>query len=70
MSDRLKTHLIHSGLYDSSGVRFHYTSKLRDYDAGVLPVGESVTPYMVIPPQQKSWLTVGYCPKECTQVKN
>ncbi|KAL9970009.1 hypothetical protein ACROYT_G022312 [Oculina patagonica] len=55
------------GRKDSSGVRFYYTSKLRSYDAGVLSVGESVTPYMVIPPKQKSWLTVGYCPKECTQ---
>lgn len=63
-------HLIHSGRKDSSGARFYYTSQLRDYDAGVFPIGEAITPYMVIPPKQKSWLTVGYCPKECSQVKS
>ena len=33
-----------------------------------MTVGEAFTSYMVIPPQQESWLTKGYCPKECYQV--
>ena len=24
---------------------------------------------MVIPPKQESWLTVGYCAKECSEVR-
>ncbi|KAL9987415.1 hypothetical protein ACROYT_G001716 [Oculina patagonica] len=56
-----------TGRKDSSGLRFFYTPNLRKYDAGVLPVGESSLPYMVIPPKQKSWITYGFCPKECSQ---
>lgn len=55
------------GRKDNSGVRFYYTPHLRDYDAGTMTVGEAFTSYMVIPPQQESWLTKGYCPKECYQ---
>ncbi|KAJ7371681.1 DBH-like monooxygenase protein 1 [Desmophyllum pertusum] len=55
------------GRKDSSGVRFYYTPNLREYDAGIFAVGEAVTKFMMIPPKQKSWLTVGYCPKECYQ---
>ncbi|XP_020618268.1 DBH-like monooxygenase protein 1 [Orbicella faveolata] len=53
------------GHNDSSGVRFYYTSNLREYDAGIFAVGESVSPFMIIPPKQESWMTVGYCSKEC-----
>ncbi|XP_078372318.1 DBH-like monooxygenase protein 1 homolog isoform X1 [Oculina patagonica] len=55
------------GRKDSSGLRFFYTPNLRKYDAGVLTVGESSLPYMVIPPKQESWITYGFCPKECSQ---
>jgi len=55
------------GRKDSSGVRFYYTSTLRQYDAGIFAVGYKVSPYMIIPPKQESWLTVGYCAKECNQ---
>ena len=56
------------GRKDSSGVRFYYTSHLREYDAGIMSVGESISRFAIIPPKQESWLTVGYCPKECYQV--
>lgn len=49
-------------------MRFYYTSTLRQYDAGIFAVGYKVSPYMIIPPKQESWLTVGYCAKECNQV--
>ena len=56
------------GRKDSSGVRFYYTSHHREYDAGIMSVGESISKFAIIPPKQESWLTVGYCPKECYQV--
>ena len=56
------------GRRDSSGVRFYYTSHLREYDAGIMSVGERITKLAIIPPKQESWLGVGYCPKECYQV--
>lgn len=65
----VKAVIIPTGRKDSSGLRFFYTSNIRRYDAGVLTVGEVSLPYMIIPPKQKSWLTVGYCPKECSQVR-
>lgn len=55
------------GRTDSSGVKFYYTSNLRQYDAGMLSVGPSTDSFLVIPPKQESWISVGYCPKECTQ---
>ncbi|XP_066027869.1 DBH-like monooxygenase protein 1 [Pocillopora verrucosa] len=53
------------GRKDSSGIRFYYTSHLREYDAGIMCVGERISKFAIIPPKQESWLTVGYCPKEC-----
>ncbi|CAH3036714.1 unnamed protein product [Pocillopora meandrina] len=55
------------GRKDSSGIRFYYTSHLREYDAGIMCVGERISKFAIIPPKQESWLTVGYCPKECYQ---
>ncbi|KAL9952237.1 hypothetical protein ACROYT_G039460 [Oculina patagonica] len=55
------------GRKDSSGLRFFYTSNLRKYDAGIIAVGESSLPFMVIPPKQESWISTGYCPKQCSQ---
>lgn len=53
------------GRKDSSGMRFHYTSNIRMYDAGTLSVGDLSSNFLVIPPKQESWLSVGFCPKEC-----
>ncbi|CAH3193166.1 unnamed protein product [Porites evermanni] len=55
------------GRKDSSGARFYYSSNLREFDAGIFAVGLKISPYMVIPPKQESWLTVGYCAKECSE---
>jgi len=55
------------GRKDSSGVRFYYSSSLRQYDSGIFSVGDAISTFMVIPPKQESWMTVGYCPKECYQ---
>ncbi|CAH3036710.1 unnamed protein product [Pocillopora meandrina] len=51
----------------AQGFVFYYTPHLREYDAGIMSVGEDITDLAIIPPKQESWLTVGYCPKECYQ---
>lgn len=53
------------GLNDSSGLRFYHTKQLRQYDAGVLMVGEGVSRSMIIPPKQNAWQSDGFCLKEC-----
>jgi len=60
---------VYAGRKDSSGVRFSYTSNLREYDAGIFAVGEAISSFMIIPPKQESWLSVGYCSKECYKVR-
>lgn len=61
--------VVYAGREDSSGVRFSYTSNLREYDAGIFAVGEAIGSFMIIPPKQESWLSVGYCSKECYKVR-
>ncbi|KAK8384812.1 hypothetical protein O3P69_014395 [Scylla paramamosain] len=54
------------GVVDSSGVRLLYTEQLREHDAGVLTLGHTVSPTMIIPPGQE-WTTVAHCTSTCTQ---
>lgn len=56
-----------SGLVDSSGLRFHYVSKLRPFDAGVLEVGLEYTDKNSIPPKMVTPIA-GHCVSECTRV--
>ena len=60
-------YLFVAGILDSSGLRFHYTSQLREYQAGILTVGWLVSKRMIIPPHQESWETQGYCVEDCTK---
>ncbi|KAL9974730.1 hypothetical protein ACROYT_G011809 [Oculina patagonica] len=53
------------GIIDSSGLRFHYTSQLRKHQAGLLSLTAGPLT-LVIPPNQASWETNGYCVEECT----
>ncbi|XP_064622631.1 DBH-like monooxygenase protein 1 homolog [Lineus longissimus] len=56
------------GLRDNSGLRFRYTSKLRQYDAGVLEIGHTVWwPPMLIPPKAKEFKVNTYCSSQCTK---
>ncbi|XP_021507619.1 dopamine beta-hydroxylase [Meriones unguiculatus] len=55
------------GRRDSSGIRLHYTSTLRSYDAGILELGLVYTPLMAIPPQETEFVLTGYCTDKCTQ---
>lgn len=54
------------GLVDNSGLRFHYTGRLRPYDAGILEVGLEYTDKNSIPPNMVMPLA-GYCVSECTR---
>uniref|UniRef100_A0A671NI23 DBH-like monooxygenase protein 2 homolog n=2 Tax=Sinocyclocheilus anshuiensis TaxID=1608454 RepID=A0A671NI23_9TELE len=46
---------------DNTGLRFYYTSELRQHDAAVLMTGLAVAPGYAIPPKAKSFLTYGLC---------
>uniref|UniRef100_A0A673HZ16 DBH-like monooxygenase protein 2 homolog n=1 Tax=Sinocyclocheilus rhinocerous TaxID=307959 RepID=A0A673HZ16_9TELE len=50
-----------TGRVDNSGLRFYYTSELRQHDAAVLGTGLAVAPGYAIPPKAKSFLTYGLC---------
>ncbi|XP_064097931.1 MOXD1 homolog 1-like isoform X2 [Macrobrachium nipponense] len=52
---------------DNSGLRIFYTEKVRKYDAANVALGHNVSPRMIIPPGQ-TWLTVGHCVSECTEM--
>ncbi|XP_071518890.1 DBH-like monooxygenase protein 1 [Panulirus ornatus] len=54
------------GVVDASGLRIFYTEVLRPNDAGLMVVGHDVSPKLIIPPNQSSWLTVGHCHGSCT----
>lgn len=51
---------------DSSGIRLYLTPKLRPQEAGILVTGVAVSPLHMIPPQQKEYITAGYCTSHCT----
>jgi len=53
-------------VYDSSGVRLHFTSQLRPQEAGILVTGVAVSPLHLVPPRQKEYATAGYCTPHCT----
>ncbi|XP_018564071.1 tyramine beta-hydroxylase [Anoplophora glabripennis] len=53
---------------DSSGVRFHVSTKLKKVDAGVIELGLEYTDKMIIPPGQESFPLTGYCTSACTSM--
>ncbi|XP_076824891.1 dopamine beta-hydroxylase-like [Clavelina lepadiformis] len=56
------------GVVDRSGIRFHYTTRLREHEVGVVENGLIYTPNMVIPPGQSTFAWSGYCPSKCTSL--
>ncbi|KPJ15636.1 MOXD1-like 1 [Papilio machaon] len=56
-----------SQVLDSSGIRIHYTPRLRAHDAALLGAGIGVSALHVIPPKQRHYRTVGICGSECTK---
>ncbi|XP_030626622.1 DBH-like monooxygenase protein 2 homolog [Chanos chanos] len=49
------------GRVDNSGLRFFYTSELRQHDAGVFTTGLTVSPVYAIPPTASRFHTFGLC---------
>jgi len=53
-------------IVDSSGLRFVYTSNLRQYDASVIEVGHAVSGLeQIIPPNAQSFQQAGECTSQC-----
>ncbi|XP_054744075.1 tyramine beta-hydroxylase [Anastrepha obliqua] len=69
---RLEVHFnnpeLKEGRIDSSGMRIKLSSKLRQFDAGVMELGLEYTDKMAIPPGQVGFPLSGYCIAECTEV--
>lgn len=55
---------------DTSGLRLHYTHKLREHDGGILVTGVAVSTLHVVPPQQTEYRSAGYCSFDCTREVN
>ncbi|XP_029038861.1 MOXD1 homolog 2 isoform X1 [Osmia bicornis bicornis] len=51
---------------DSSGLRLHYTDRLRTHDAGILSVGIDPNWRHIIPPGQPEVVSEGHCISDCT----
>ncbi|XP_031841330.1 DBH like monooxygenase olf413 [Nomia melanderi] len=52
---------------DSSGLRLHYTDRLRTHDAGILSVGIDPNWRHLIPPGQPEVVSEGHCISDCTR---
>ncbi|KAJ8038730.1 Dopamine beta-hydroxylase [Holothuria leucospilota] len=55
-----------SGLVDSSGIKFYVTENLRKYSVGILEVGVTYAPNLVIPPGEGEFELSGICLPNCT----
>ena len=54
------------GVRDSSGLRFTYTNRIRQYDAGIFEIGHAVGGVQhLIPPNAPSFLSHGECSAQC-----
>eukprot|EP00479_Gromia_sphaerica_P008110 TRINITY_DN295_c0_g1_i3.p1 TRINITY_DN295_c0_g1~~TRINITY_DN295_c0_g1_i3.p1 ORF type:complete len:383 (+),score=68.76 TRINITY_DN295_c0_g1_i3:191-1339(+) len=57
-----------AGVLDTNGLRYYYTSELRENDVGVLLIGSGASPQaIVLPPQLPSIYVTSECPEKCTQ---
>lgn len=59
-----------SSEYDISGFRIHYTTHLRQYDAGTLVIGDPLVSFSPIPPGISINPYQASCPSECTSKWN
>ncbi|XP_003701320.2 DBH like monooxygenase olf413 [Megachile rotundata] len=53
---------------DSSGLRLHYTDRLRTHNAGILSVGIDPNWRHIIPPGQREVVSEGHCISDCTKL--
>ena len=52
---------------DSSGLTFAYLETPREFDAGILTLGHSITSRMVIPPNDANYTISAFCSAGCTE---
>ena len=57
-----------SGVVDSSGMRFYYTTDEPEHESGGLSIGHNVDPTMLIPPRAANYTVTAICPMDCTSV--
>ena len=50
-----------AGIIDSSGIKFHVTSRLRQHDAGIMELGLIYNDWMAIPPLARDFTLSGTC---------
>eukprot|EP01125_Pyxidicula_operculata_P005302 TRINITY_DN1906_c0_g2_i3.p1 TRINITY_DN1906_c0_g2~~TRINITY_DN1906_c0_g2_i3.p1 ORF type:complete len:480 (+),score=77.27 TRINITY_DN1906_c0_g2_i3:313-1752(+) len=55
-----------SGLVDETSVDIYYTEQLRQYDAGIMFLGDTFGAEMPIPPMVESYHVESECPSYCT----
>ena len=55
-------------MVDNSGIRFLVTSQLREFDAGIMELGQEYTDKFALPPGLPVWQLDGYCVPQCTAV--
>lgn len=61
----MSSHL-HSGVVDSSGMRYFYTTEEPEILAGAISFGHNVVPYMFVPPKSRNFTITGICSPDCT----
>ena len=54
-----------SGIVDSSGLEFFYTTKEPEHRAGVLFMGVAVSPVLLVPPDQDQFVVSAECSFDC-----
>ena len=63
----VSTFLLWSGIVDSSGMEFFYTTTPPQQRAGILAVGHLVSNIMIIPPNAENFTVTSLCPGSCTR---
>ncbi|XP_035207693.1 DBH-like monooxygenase protein 1 [Stegodyphus dumicola] len=55
------------GIVDQSGFRIYYTPDLREYDAGSLMIGSTISARMLIPPGRSQFVVAGHGNPNCLE---
>ena len=59
----------HKNVIDQSGFRVFHTDNVRPFELSLIALGMDVmSPALIIPPRQKLFKRIAYCPSECTKM--
>lgn len=58
---------LNEGVTDNSGLRMYLTPNVRENDAGILQLGATVGPGLILPPRREEFVIRGWCTPECTE---